>query len=100
MQLRIKGAARAKVNLVRYADDFVVTGASQEVLENLVKPRVVAFLRERGLQLSQEKTKVVQIEHGFDFLGWNFRKYSGKLLIKPSRKNAQAFYGKVREIIA
>jgi RNA-directed DNA polymerase len=99
-QLGVKPAERAKVNLVRYADDFVVTGASQEVLETLVKPWVEAFLRERGLQLSEEKTKVVHIEQGFDFLGWNFRKYAGKLLIKPSRKNAQAFYGKVKGIIA
>ena len=99
-QLGVKPAERAKVNLVRYADDFVVTGASKEVLETMVKPWVEAFLRERGLQLSGEKTKVVHIEQGFDFLGWNFRKYSEKLLIKPSKKNAQAFYGKVREIIA
>lgn len=99
-QLGAKEYARVKVNLVRYADDFVVTGASQDVLEAMVKPWVVAFLRERGLQLSEEKTKVVHIEQGFDFLGWNFRKYKEKLLIKPSRKNVQAFYGKVREIIA
>lgn len=99
-QLGYEASKRAKVNLVRYADDFVVTGASQEVLETTVKPWVEAFLRERGLQLSEEKTRVVHIEQGFDFLGWNFRKYTEKLLIKPSRKNAKAFYGKVREIIA
>lgn len=97
--LGVRGVVRAKVNLVRYADDFVVTGASQEVLETIVKPWVVTFLRERGLNLSLEKTRVVHIQTGFDFLGWNFRKYSEKLLIKPSRKNAQAFYGKVKEIV-
>jgi RNA-directed DNA polymerase len=42
----------------------------------------------------------VSIDEGFDFLGWNFRKYSGTLLIKPSRKNAQAFYRKVKEVIS
>ncbi len=81
-----------KVNGVRYADDFVITGASQEVLENAVRPWVEAFLAQRGLQLSEEKTRIAHIEDGFDFLGWNFRKYSGKLLIKPSKKNVKAFF--------
>lgn len=89
----------AKVNLVRYADDFVVTGSSQEVLVATVRPWVEAFLRERGLRLSENKTRVVHMDDGFDFLGWNFRTYSGKLLIKPSTKNVKAFYGKVKEVI-
>lgn len=90
----------AKVNVVRYADDFVVSGSSPELLETVVKPWVVQFLRTRGLELSEEKTKVLHIEKdGFDFLGWNFRKYDGKLLIKPSKKNVKAFYSKVSEII-
>ena len=88
-----------KVNVVRYADDFVITGASKEVLENEVRPWVEAFLAQRGLRLSPAKTRITHIEDGFDFLGWNFRKYSGTLLIKPSKKNVQAFYGKVREIV-
>ena len=76
-----------KVKFVRYADDFIVTGTSKEVLETEVKPAIVEFLKERGLELSMEKTRVVHIETGFDFLGWNFRKYKGKLLIKPSNLN-------------
>lgn len=91
---------KAKVNLVRYADDFVVTGSSKELLETVVKPWVEQFLRERGLELSEAKTRIVHIDEGFDFLGWNFRKYSGKLLIKPSRKSVQAHYDKVKEIVA
>ncbi|MBN0002361.1 group II intron reverse transcriptase/maturase, partial [Pseudomonas aeruginosa] len=51
-------------------------------------------------RLSPEKTQIVHIDQGFDFLGWNFRKYDGKLLIKPSKKNAQAFYRKVKEVIS
>ena len=98
-ELGMRGAQKAKVNLVRYADDFVVTGSSKELLETKVKPWIVGFLRERGLELSIEKTKIVHIDEGFDFLGWNFRKYSGKLLIKPSLKNVKAFYGKVKKII-
>ena len=93
-------AKKLKVNVVRYADDFVITGDSKELLESEVRPWVEAFLAVRGLQLSGEKTRITHIDDGFDFLGWNFRKYSGKLLIKPSKKNAQAFYRKVADTIS
>lgn len=92
-------AKRTQVHLVRYADDFVITARFKEVLEGEVKPLVTRFLRERGLELSEEKTRVTHIEEGFDFLGWNIRKYDGKLLIKPSQKNVKAIQGKIREII-
>lgn len=92
-------AKKLKVGVVRYADDFVITGASKELLENEIKPWVEAFLAKRGLRLSMAKTKVVHIDIGFDFLGWNFRKYSGKLLTKPSKKNMKAFYEKLRDVI-
>lgn len=88
-----------KVNLVRYADDFIITGNSQELLENEVKPLVEQFLRERGLQLSPEKTCITHIEQGFDFLGQNTRKYDGRLLTTPSKKNVHAFLEKVRTVI-
>jgi RNA-directed DNA polymerase len=84
---------------VRYADDFIITGTSKELLEREVKPCVEAFLAERGLELSQEKTKITHVSEGFDFLGQNVRKYDGKLLIKPSSKNVKAFLDKVRETI-
>jgi len=58
-----------KVNFVRFADDFIITGASREVLEDEVKPLVEHFMAERGLELSQEKTVITHIEDGFDFLG-------------------------------
>ncbi|MDP3762081.1 MAG: group II intron reverse transcriptase/maturase [Ramlibacter sp.] len=92
-------AGKLKINVVRYADDFIVTGASKEILETEVRPWIEAFLAQRGLRLSPEKTRVTHIDDGFDFLGWNFRKYRGTLLIKPSRKNAKAFYDKVAEVI-
>ena len=68
-------------------------------MEDEVRPWIEAFLAQRGLRLSPAKTRVTHIDEGFDFLGWNFRKYRGVLLIKPSRKNVKAFYGKVREIV-
>jgi RNA-directed DNA polymerase len=90
---------KLKLGVVRYADDFVVTGASKELLETEVKPWIETFLATRGLRLSAAKTKIVHIDDGFDFLGWNFRKYAGTLLIKPSKKNVQAFYEKLRNLI-
>jgi RNA-directed DNA polymerase len=93
-------ASELKIHVVRYADDFVITGISKEVLEREVRPWVEAFLAVRGLRLSEEKTRIVCIDEGFDFLGWNFRKYSGKLLIKPSKKNVNTFYRKVAETIS
>jgi RNA-directed DNA polymerase len=87
-----------KMNMVRYADDFIITG-SEEWLENEVKPAVVEFLAERRLVLSPEKTKITHIKKGFDFLGWNIRKYDDKLLIKPSKSNVEAHLGKIRGVI-
>ena len=49
-----------KINVIRYADDFVITGASKEVLETRIKPAMVSFLKERGLELSEEKTRITQ----------------------------------------
>jgi RNA-directed DNA polymerase len=74
---------RDRVHLITYADDFVITGATREILEHTVKPLVINFIKERGLELSEEKTLITHIDNGFDFLGFNIRKYNGKLLIKP-----------------
>jgi RNA-directed DNA polymerase len=85
------------VNLVRYADDFVVTGRTKELLEGEIKPLVEHFLHERGLELSPAKTVITHVEKGFDFLGQNVRKYpNGKLLIKPSKKNIKIFLDGIR----
>jgi RNA-directed DNA polymerase len=96
-----KNGYNAKVNFVRYADDFIITGDSKELLEKEVKPLVEQFMSERGLELSPEKTVSTHIEEGFDFLGQNIRKYKDgkryKLLIKPSKKNIQAHLEKVRD---
>jgi RNA-directed DNA polymerase len=90
-----KGKA-AKINFIRYADDFIVTGASRELLEEEIKPAIERFLTERGLKLSEEKTFVSHIDDGFDFLGFNVRKYDGKLLIKPGKKPVKRFLEKIR----
>jgi RNA-directed DNA polymerase len=88
-----------KINLIRYADDFIITGATKDVLEKEVRPLVERFLNERGLQLSPEKTCITHIDQGFDFLGQHLRKFGGTLLVKPSKRNTHAFLEKVRGII-
>ena len=87
VDIRFKNAH--KVNFVRYADDFVVTAATPELALE-AKEIIREFLAQRGLELSEEKTVVTNIDDGFDFLGWNFRKYSEKLIIKPSKKAVKA----------
>jgi RNA-directed DNA polymerase len=90
---------RSLVNVVRYADDFVVTARTPELLTGKVIPAIVAFLAERGLELHPEKSRVTTIKAGFDFLGVTVRKYGHKLLMKPSRKSVKAFLNGIRATI-
>ncbi len=90
---------QAKLHLIRFADDFVITGNSKALLGEDIAPSVVEFMAERGLSLSAEKTKLTDIEQGFDFLGQNVRKYKGKLLIKPSQGSVKAILSKIRQTI-
>jgi RNA-directed DNA polymerase len=85
-----------KVYLIRYADDFIITGVSKELLEEEVLPLVKEFLAERGLKLSESKTRMTHINDGFDFLGFHLRKYGGKLLITPSKKGVKHILTKIR----
>ncbi|CAM4424008.1 MAG: hypothetical protein LEGION0403_FIIPPAGN_02193 [Legionella sp.] len=80
-------SSKNKVCVVRYADDFIITAHSKKLLELAVKPAIEQFLSEKGIQFSEEKTKITHIDDGFDFLGFNVRKYNDKLLIKPSRNS-------------
>jgi len=88
-----------KVNLVRYADDFVVTAENRDILEE-IKILLTDFLAQRGLTLSEEKTLITHISEGFDFLGFNIRKYKGTLLIRPSEKSQKKIREKLHEAIS
>jgi RNA-directed DNA polymerase len=90
---------RDQVNFIRYADDFIVTARTKEILEQIVKPAAVAFLAERGLELSEQKTTLTHIEAGFNFLGQNVRKYKNKLVIKPAKEGLKALVQKTHECI-
>jgi len=90
---------RSRVNFVRYADDFIVTGKSKRLLKEKVKPAVEKFLDDRGLALSEEKTIITYITDGFTFLGQTFRKHGRKLHITPSKEGVLALVRKVGTII-
>lgn len=101
---RRKQISHKGIHFVRYADDFVVTAKSKEMLEKEVYPLIEGYLKERGLELSPDKTKITHISEGFDFLGQNIRKYrfgkeKAKLLIKPSSKNVKSFLTNIRQTI-
>jgi RNA-directed DNA polymerase len=98
--LKSLGNKNPSVNFIRYADDFIVTGRSKDLLERDVKPLIEQFLRERGLELSPTKTVITHVKTGFDFLGQNVRRYpDGRRRIKPSKKNVKTFLDNVRRII-
>jgi len=81
------------------ATRLVITGGSRERLEGRVKPLVAQFLATRGLALSVSKTVITHVDGGFDFLGWNVRRFRGMLVIQPSKKNRTAFLRKVRGVL-
>jgi RNA-directed DNA polymerase len=91
---RPKAPARRKgtnkgITVIRYADDFVTTAPTREVLETYARPRLEKFLQERGLALSEAKTRIVHITEGLNFLGFHIRKFGkqGKLLTVPQKEN-------------
>ncbi len=88
-----------QVNLVRWADDFIISGRTREILVEEVLPVVTTFLAARGLQLSPTKTRLTRIQEGFDFLGQHVRKYQGRLRITPAKSNTQAMLNKVRHVL-
>jgi RNA-directed DNA polymerase len=99
-RLKSLGGLVSSVNFIRYADDFVLTSKSKDLLEREVQPLVEQFLQQRGLKLSPTKTVITHVEKGFDFLGQNVRRYlNGKLLIKPSKKNVKTFLAGIRATI-
>jgi len=99
MEQAIKAVTRYgdKVNFVRYADDFIVTGATRELLEQKVRPALTAFLAQRGLELSEQKTVITSIDSGFDFLGHTLRKHRGKLLVTPAKSKIKILRQKIKQ---
>jgi RNA-directed DNA polymerase len=100
----IVNECKTRLSMVRYADDFVIMCETKQEAENMyevLKP----YLNKRGLELAPDKTKVTHISEGFDFLGFNVRRYatkkdgrdSSKLLIKPSKGSIQKFKTSIKD---
>jgi len=88
--------------LVRYADDFAVCCHTRQQAEE-VKAKLARWLAARGMSINEDKTRIVHLAEGFDFLGWNIRRYANsKLLIRPSkkavRKHREHLAGKMRAL--
>jgi len=97
---------------IRYADDIFVFGKTKQELEK-AKEIIENFLKPRGLEINEEKTKFVPIEIGVDVLGFNIREYSdvtrtknpsmktkkGILLVKPSKRSIENFRSKISEVL-
>lgn len=99
----------AKIKIIRYADDIVITGANEEILMKC-KKLLESFLAKRGLELNKIKTKITNIEKGIDLLGFNIvrkpwrakynrqNKQKDVLIIKPSSDGIRRIKNKMREI--
>lgn len=99
-----------KLHVIRYADDFIVTCASKELLEDHIYPTIVSFLDARGLNMKKSKTRIINILEGFDFLGFNIRRFTintrrnrfnklqkSILVIRANRKSIQNVTNRIKE---
>lgn len=97
-----KGKRTAGVDQIKWDTDAKKIEAIRSLTRRgllEIKEMLTAFLKERGLTLSEEKTLITHISEGFDFLGFNVRKYNGTLLIKPSKKSQKRFTEKLHEVV-
>ena len=92
-----RSGANKGISLIRYADDFVILAPSREVLETYALPQVASFLAARGLHLNELKTRIVHIEAGFNFLGFEIRRFpDGVLLTRPAKDKVLAHLDTLR----
>lgn len=86
----------SKYGFVRYADDFIITASTREDIEAIL-PQIKTWLKQRGLELNEEKTRITHRDEGFNFLGFHVRAYKGKCLIQPQKEKAKFLLNKVRD---
>ena len=87
------------LELIRYADDFIIAGKNLKVLCDVL-PVMTAFLAERGLALSNEKTSITNVRTGFDFLGYHFRKDGQDIVLEPSQKSVNNVLSRLQKEIS
>lgn len=84
-----------RYGFIRYADDMLVTAETKEDIEAIV-PIIEAWLKQRGLELNQEKTRITHIEDGVDFLGFHIRQFKGHCYTLPQKEKVHAFLARIR----
>jgi len=89
-----------KLNCLRFADDILISGVSYDFLADEVSPFIKKFLQDRGLSLNEEKSHLVHRNEGFEFLGFNIRRYGKKTLCKPSKNAVKYFKLKVNTMLS
>jgi RNA-directed DNA polymerase len=111
-----RGQEKNKVHMVRYADDFIITAKSQDLLENYVAPLLKSSLSKRGLELNPNKTRILNINQGFDFLGFTIRRMPfnyklnddrgerqqdtvRSLIIKPTKEAFKRVKSKIKKLV-
>lgn len=92
---RRKMVLMPKINVVRYADDFIVSCRNKTIANSIVEA-CDEFLKPRGLELNREKTKITLVRNGFDFLGFHGQLWSSGLRITPSVKSLNRIKEKIR----
>ncbi|MBW4450857.1 MAG: HNH endonuclease [Spirirestis rafaelensis WJT71-NPBG6] len=90
-----KSPRAPKYGFVRYADDFIITAETKEDIEAII-PEVVEFLSLRGLEINPDKTNIVHVEQGFNFLGFNVRHFQGSCLTQPQKEKVLTFLRGIR----
>ena len=85
-----------KYGFCRYADDFLITAETESDLKEIL-PVIRKWLKERGLELNEEKTKITPVNTGFNFLGFHIRQYRGKCITKPQKEKVLNFLQKIRD---
>ena len=106
------GRTKGKVHLIRYADDFIISSDNKETLKGTILENCHNFLEERNLRLQNAKTKITDIEAGFDFLGFHIQRYQRNpvrnqpsknqgtvLIIKPRSGKTQKLRDKIKKIV-
>ena len=100
LELTLKEHFGDLVRIIRYADDFIILGYSSSFLAATVKsPGVENFLSERGLELSEEKTRIINIDDGFTFLGWDIRREDSLIITKPTEKAVESLLNKIENAL-
>lgn len=87
------------IDIIRYADDFIITCDSRTILVREVIPAIEKFLKERSLKLSKDKTRIININEGVTFLGWKIFKKNGNIKCIPTQESKNRLFEKIKVVL-